>query len=132
MIFVDSNVLIDLIESHAQWGSWSEQQLTLARESSPLAINAIVYAEIARTFATQQRLDEFLADVQVECLPIPNAAAFLASLAHRAYRAAGGARTATLPDFFIGAHAQVENFQLLTRDATRVRRHFPRVKLITP
>ena len=124
--------MIDLIESNSQWGDWSENQLTSARRSSALAINAIVYAEIARTFATQQRLDEFLSDVQIECLPIPNAAAFAASAAHRTYRAAGGARTATLPDFFIGAHALVENLRLLTRDATRIRSYFPRVTLITP
>ena len=132
MIFVDSNVLIDLLESNAKWGDWSEAQLSAARRHDEIAINVIVYAEIARTFATQQRLDEFLTDAGLSCLPIPTEAAFVASAAHRAYRSAGGARVATLPDFFIGAHAQVGSFRLLTRDATRIRTYFPQVQLITP
>ena len=132
MIFVDSNVLIDLIESNSQWGDWSENQLALGRVTEGLVINAIVYAEISRTFATQRRLDDFLSDVEVKCVSIPNAAAFAASTAHRTYRSSGGARTTTLPDFFIGAHAQVENFSLLTRGAARIRSYFPQVTLIAP
>ena len=48
----------------------------------------------------------------------------------RMYRKRGGARTTPLPDFFIGAHAEVENLALLTRDVVRFRTYFPKVKLI--
>jgi predicted nucleic acid-binding protein len=37
-----------------------------------------------------------------------------------------------LPDFFIGAHAAVAQFLLLTRDARRYRAYFPGVELIAP
>jgi predicted nucleic acid-binding protein len=37
-----------------------------------------------------------------------------------------------LPDFFIGAHAEVERLPLLTRDARRYRNYFPKVTLIVP
>jgi predicted nucleic acid-binding protein len=37
-----------------------------------------------------------------------------------------------LPDFFIGAHAAVSSFTLLTRDAGRYRMFFPTVQLIAP
>jgi hypothetical protein len=37
-----------------------------------------------------------------------------------------------LPDFFIGAHAQVEDWKLVTRDPERVRTYFPTVELIVP
>jgi predicted nucleic acid-binding protein len=47
-------------------------------------------------------------------------------------RAAGGARTGVLPDFFIGAHAAVTRLPLLTRDATRYRAYFPTIELIAP
>ena len=36
------------------------------------------------------------------------------------------------PDFFIGAHAQAEGYQLLTRDAGRYRSYFPGIDLISP
>ena len=132
MIFVDSNVLIDLIEAHAQWAQWSETQLTRAAQQGALVVNAIVYAEIARTFPDAAAIDSFLTDAGIRVLPIPTTAAFAASCAHRIYRAAGGARTATLPDFFIAAHAQVENHTLLTRDATHMRTYFPQLRLICP
>ena len=132
MIFVDANILIDLIEENQRWADWSEAQLRSARQSGVLVINVVVYAEIARTFPNAAVLDTFLADSGITVAPIPTAAAYAASVAHRAYRLAGGARTATLPDFFIGAHAQVEGHTLLTRDASRIRTYFPSVQLICP
>jgi len=41
-------------------------------------------------------------------------------------------RSAPLPDFYIGAHAETDNLTLLTRDARRYRSYFPAVKLVTP
>jgi len=37
-----------------------------------------------------------------------------------------------LPDFFIGAHASIAGLKLLTRDAKRYRRYFPKLQLIAP
>jgi predicted nucleic acid-binding protein len=37
-----------------------------------------------------------------------------------------------LTDFFIGAHAQVEQLPLLTRDVRRYRSYFTSVSLIAP
>jgi predicted nucleic acid-binding protein len=56
----------------------------------------------------------------------------LAANAFRSYRQRGGTKTGVLPDFFIGAHAQAEGFQLLTRDAGRYRSYFPGIDLICP
>ena len=65
-------------------------------------------------------------------LPLPFSVGFPASRAFQAYRKAGGQRLAPLPDFFIGAHAEAEGLTLLTRDPTRYRTYFPKVKLICP
>jgi predicted nucleic acid-binding protein len=37
-----------------------------------------------------------------------------------------------LPDFFIGAHAAVAGYELLTRDGARFRPYFPKLALIAP
>jgi predicted nucleic acid-binding protein len=59
-------------------------------------------------------------------------AARLAGQAFRKYRRQGGTKTGVLPDFFIGAHAQADGHQLLTRDAGRYRNYFPDIDLISP
>ena len=59
-------------------------------------------------------------------------ALFLAGKAYREYRRAGGSRTGVLPDFFIGAHAQVLGLPILTRDARPYRAYFPDVEVIAP
>ncbi len=129
MTFVDSSVLIDVIEAKPDWMHWSAQQLAA---QMALCINAIVYAEVSRSFETSAAQDQFLKDVGIDVLAIPNAASFLAAQAHHVYRSAGGARSATLPDFFIGAHASVASMPLLTRDPVRVRTYFPKLQLIVP
>jgi Uma2 family endonuclease len=48
------------------------------------------------------------------------------------YRRIGGARRFPLPDFTIGAHAEVDGLILATREAARYRTYFPSVSLITP
>jgi predicted nucleic acid-binding protein len=37
-----------------------------------------------------------------------------------------------LPDFFIGAHAELMRWKLATRDVERYRLYFPAVELIEP
>lgn len=64
--------------------------------------------------------------------PLPFEAAFLAGKAFRRYRAAGGARSSALPDFYIGAHATVAGYRLMTRDAGRYRTYYPTLELIAP
>lgn len=65
-------------------------------------------------------------------LPLPYEAGFLAAQAFLAYRRRDGAKRLPLPDFYIGAHAQIESLRLLTRDTARYRTYFPKARLITP
>ena len=64
--------------------------------------------------------------------PIPYRAAFLAGKAFLLYRRRGGVRSSPLPDFFIGAHAAVSGYLLMTRDVTRYRTYFRKLPLIVP
>lgn len=131
-VLVDTNVLIDVLANDPQWYEWSGEQLArVIDEGSPI-INPIVYAEVAATFESMETLDATLNGFELAREHLPWAAAFLASKAHRLYRTRGGARTTTLPDFFIGAHAALADYTLLTRDARRYREYFPRLRLIAP
>lgn len=129
---VDSNVLIDVATNDAQWFEWSSTALSRCADAGRLAINPIIYAEIAAGFDRIEVLDEVLPDEVFHRLPLPWEAGFLAGRCFVEYRRRGGARAAPLPDFYIGAHAAVDGLTLLTRDAARFRTYFPRVGLVAP
>ena len=63
---------------------------------------------------------------------LPYEAGFLAGRAFLLYRRAGGVRRSPLPDFYIGAHATVAGYRLMTRDTRRYRTCFPDIELIAP
>ena len=132
MVLVDSNVLIDVISHDPIWCDWSLAQLRSAEAQDKLTINPLIYAKIAVAYESAAEVDSFLKPTGIAVSPVSNQTAFLASRAFMHYRRTRGIKTGVLPDFFIGAQAEAENWTLLTRDATRYRRYFPGVILICP
>jgi predicted nucleic acid-binding protein len=63
---------------------------------------------------------------------VPYEAAFLAGKSFLAYRRRGGTKRSPLPDFFIGAHAAVAGYRLMTRDVARYRSCVPKLSLVAP
>ena len=132
MILVDSNVIIDVLTKDPSWQAWSEAALSDAANCDAVAINPIIYAEIASGFATIGDLDRCLGADAFRRLALPYEAGFVAGRAFVEYRRRGGVRTSPLPDFYIGAHAAVSGMSLLTREARRYAGYFPKVPLISP
>ena len=132
MTLVDTNVLLDLVTDDPDWYEWSLARLEEAALTGPLLINDVVYAEISIRYERIEDLDAMLTQAVIAIAPISREALFLAGKVFRRYRAVGGTRTGVLPDFFIGAHAAVEGWPLLTRDVARYRSYFPKIKLIAP
>jgi hypothetical protein len=132
MILIDSNVLLDIASEDPKWYSWSSAQIAIFANSSELGINQVIYAEASVRYASPAEFNSAFPEEFFRREPLPYAAAFLAGKAQLAYRNHGGCRVATLPDFFIGAHAVVANYKIMTRDPRRFRRYFPTVELITP
>ncbi len=130
-VLVDSNVILDLVERDPRWLSWSTAALARLANDAVLIINPIIYAEVAVGFDAPEELEAALPADAYRREPLPYKAAFAAG-AFLAYRRRGGARTSPLPDFYIGAHAAVRGYRLLTRDAARYRTYFPAVELIAP
>lgn len=131
-ILVDSNVLLDILEEDPQWGDWSAGQLSHLADNHILTINPAIYAEVSVGFARIEDLEEALPGEFITRAQIPWEALFLAGKCFLQYRRAGGQKRSPLPDFFIGAHAAVEEMPLLTRDGSRYRTYFPKLQLISP
>lgn len=128
--FVDTNVILDVLTDDPTWGLWAAEALEAIGDEVPLIINQVVYAEAAPHFARIEDLDSALSVFTRE--NVPWAAGFLAAKAHVEYRRRGGTRSRTLPDFFIGAHASLKGYALLTRDPKHYRQAFPQLVLISP
>ncbi len=131
-ILVDSNVLLDVMTEDPRWFSWSAAALERAADSARLVINAVVYAELSIRYSRIEELEEALPKALLLREAIPYEAAFLAGKSCLAYRRRGGTKRSPLPDFFIGAHAAVAGYRLMTRDAARYRAYFPKLSLIAP
>lgn len=129
---VDSNVLIDLFDEDSEWRDWSDAMLTRAANRGPLVINPIVFAEVSAGFASLDDVEAALPPSYVRREALPWEAAFLVGRAFVQYRRRGGTRAAPLPDFYIGAHAAVAGYTLLTRDPLRYRHYFPTLKVVSP
>ena len=131
-MLVDTNVLVDVLEDDPDWADWSIAQLRAQSQIHRLAINPVIYAELSLTFTTVEALDETLAGLQMPVIDIPKPALFLAGKAFAQYRQRGGAKSNVLADFFIGAHAAVAGWPVLTRDVRRYATYFPTVVLVSP
>jgi predicted nucleic acid-binding protein len=132
MLLVDTNVLVDVLQNDPQWADWSIAQMRAQSSLHALVINPIIYAEVSLSFSTIEALDDVVGTLALELLEIPRPALFLAAKAFAQYRRRGGSKLQVLPDFFIGAHAAVEGWPLLTRDARRFKTFFPTLEVLAP
>jgi predicted nucleic acid-binding protein len=132
MLLVDTNVLVDVLQNDPQWADWSIGQLRAQAQLHELAINPVIYAELSLSFSTFEALDGAVDTMELAMREVPRPALFLAGRAYLQYRRRGGAKAQVLPDFYIGAHAAVEGWSLLTRDASRFRTYFPSLEVIAP
>jgi predicted nucleic acid-binding protein len=131
-VLVDSNVLLDVATNDPTWGEWSAETLRRTADSASLVINPLVYAEVSIGFDAIEDLEAALPTDLYRRQDLPYEAGFLAGKCFLRYRRAGGQKRSPLPDFYIGAHAAVAGYRLLTRDATRYRSYFPNLALIAP
>ena len=129
---VDTNVLLDILLPNELFVEASTKALEGVSAQGSLVICDLVYAELCVNFKTQDECDTFLEENQIRSEPLSRAASFLASQLWRAYRRRGGPRKRILSDFLIGAHAQSQASQLLSRDRGFYREMFRSLVLIDP
>ena len=131
-VLVDSNVILDIAYEDSRWRGWAEAAIEEAAGRTALVINPIIFAEVSIGYAQAQHVEAVMPADRFRREALPYEAAFAAGKAFLDYRRRGGTKTSPLPDFYIGAHAAVRRYRLLTRDAARYRTYFPTVELIAP
>ena len=129
-VLVDTNVICDVLYNDPVWGDWSSAQLL--NHWGQLCINPIVYTELCYQATSPDDVNDTMERMGLVYADLPRGCLFAAGQAYRSYRQRGGVKTAPLPDFFIGAHAQEAGLMLLTRDKARYETYFPRARLMTP
>ncbi len=131
-VIVDSCVLLDVFTNDLNWADWSETILDRYSQTNTLYINSIVYTEVSIGFNKIEELEQTISQLNIKVLEIPREALFLAGKVFLKYRRNKGTKYSPLPDFFIGAHAAISEFDLITRDTGKYKTYFPQLKLIHP
>lgn len=138
MTLLDTNVLIYAGDPASHYFTWARETVAGAVSSSGAAINAVSLAEICVGDSEPETVADRIRSWGVAILDVPAAAAQVCASAYLLY---GGRRTlesgkvaapVPLPDFFIGAHAQIMSWPLATADPGRFKTYFPKVTLKTP
>jgi len=132
VVIVDANVFIDAAEKTSPNHAWAVA--VLRANAGIMGINQVVYAELL-VGSGSAGIDPILAAMGVRRLDLPwNACAIAArafALFLRRSRSTGQIRrSVSLPDFFIGAHAEATGFEVATSDRSRFAACFPKVRLI--
>ncbi len=132
VILVDSCVVTDLSDPASAWFEWSASTLEQLDQNHTMVINPIIYSECSIGFEHIEEVEALFEHLNFAIQPIPREALFLAGKAFLQYKQRKGGKSNVLPDFFIGAHAAVAGYRLITRDRGRFSTYFPSVELIMP
>lgn len=139
MILLDTNVVIDAQNEDSPFFERTRTLIAQAVGSAGAAVNAVILAELCA--GKRDVADAVLSELReggVQIFDLPADAAPVCGKAYRKYRlsrsksAGGKAPTTPLPNFFIGAHAELLGWKLATRDTERYQLYFPKVELIEP
>lgn len=128
--FIDTSVLIPLLSEESPHHAWCMEKIN--KVDRPIIVSDIVYAELSVGMNVKDEVDAVIAEFSLGRQGYSDQVLFRAARAFRAYKDNKGQRDSLLPDFLIGALAEIEGEPLLTRDPTKVRTYFPDVMLIHP
>ena len=138
MLLLDTNVLIYASDDDSLHQAWARSTIAEAASTEGAVINAVCLAEICVGERQPGTVADRLRSWGVEILDVPAATATVCAGAYVRYRrqrqqqSGKDAPRTPLPDFFIGAHAQIMGWPLATADPSRIRTYFPAVRLVTP
>lgn len=134
MILLDTNVVIYAGSENGEYREWALDVITSAVSTGGAGLNAVSLSELCVGASEPASIAPTLARWGITLLDVPVVASEEAARAYREYRIRSGKDTMLmpLPDFFIGAHAQVMGWELATADKGRFRTYFPELRLWMP
>jgi len=138
MILLDTNVIVDALDKTQANHLWAKKQIEDAVAAEGGGISVVTLAELCAGARRAEDVEPEIKRWGLTVFDVPAAAASICGKAYRRYVTArrnsgGGLSPKTpLPDFFIGAHAEVMAWKLATRDQGRFEKYFPKVVLVTP
>lgn len=138
MILFDTDVLIYGFERESPHYGWARETIAEAVAGGGGCINAVSLAEGCVGDGEPESVAQRVRSWGVQILDVPVAAAEVCSQAYLLYRERRRSESdeesprVPLPDFFIGAHAQIMGWPLATADTRRFTTYFPDVELRTP
>lgn len=127
---IDTNILLDIARPNPDFVDNAVDLLEEAANAGGLVICPVVHAELSAHFPTPASLAKFLATLEISLDPLSKETTWKAGQSWLNYRKAGGKRDRIISDFIIGAHAENQAKQLLTRDRGFYRSYFTRLKII--
>ena len=138
MTLLDTNVLIEASIPTAPHHVWARRTIVAAVSGSGAAIDSVTLAELCVGDAVPDEVAPRIRSWGVEILDVPAAASEICAKAYALYRrrrlmqSGKESPAMPLPDFFIGAHAQIMGWTLATADIDRFRVYFPKLRLSLP
>ncbi|MGO9742878.1 MAG: type II toxin-antitoxin system VapC family toxin [Roseiarcus sp.] len=130
---LDTSVVIALINDTEPLHQWSVEELVRCKQSGPIVICDIVYCEISVAMSSVQEVDAVVKALALERLGSSDEVLFRAGKAFLKYRRDNkGPQSRILPDFLIGATAEVNGVSLVTNNRSDFVHYFPTLHVISP
>ncbi|MBN1961932.1 MAG: PIN domain-containing protein [Deltaproteobacteria bacterium] len=129
---IDSSVLFDVILNDPKYCSPSLASLQRANSEGSLIVCPVVWAELRAALKAPETIAYVLNNANIAFDPFDQKCTDLAGDLWCKYRRNGGKRSQLIPDFLVGAHAQIRADRILTRDRGFLRRYFNPLVVIEP
>jgi predicted nucleic acid-binding protein len=131
--FLDTNVIVALLDTENVHHQWSVDELNRRKTEGPAIVCDIVYCELSVGMKNKDETDAAIRLFGLERLPHSDAALFRAGEAFKAYKNVNkGPKPGVLPDFLIGALAEVTKTPLMTANPKDFVGYFPAMQMISP